>query len=216
MSSKFRFIAVSQDRIGLKKKLGAAIYLHEFLTDHQTDAAGWVNYGRPFGYAWICARWPGDWQEHPSARTLQRHMAKLKSLDLAEVHLEPFNSGMRVRLRRSVKFARPSAPPARQLSLLAPAVAMMKGGCAVEKPVEKLAKTCAAVAARTAKSGGPVPPELAAEDIKKEIKETIGAVARAHAVPSVEMSAEQIDARRRFLQDQAAMLMRWEKLKTAG
>jgi hypothetical protein len=210
---RFRFIAISQGRIGLKKTLGSAIYLHEFLTDHQTDPAGWVYYGKPFGYAWICAHWPGDWLERPKPRTLKRHMSKLKALRLVEVHREPFNSGMRIRLLQSVKFAKPSEPPACQLPLLASAVTTMRR-LPVNKPVGKRLISGESVALRGATLGTPVVPDVAPEDVKNQVKETIRAAARAHAMPSVEKTPAELDARRRFLLDQADMVM--GKVKTSG
>lgn len=202
--SKFRFIPVSQERIGLKKKLGPAIYLHEFLTDHQTDPTGWVYYGKEFGYAWIRAHWLAA----PPLRTLKRHMAKLKELKLVRVH-RMLRGGMRVRLHESVKFAKPAAAPAIQLSLLTPPIAVIRGGKPVENPVENQWNTDS----NSAKNGPLVVPKMAPERSKEQIEETIRGVATAHALPRVWKTEKELDAKRRLLLDQAEMLQR--KVKTS-
>lgn len=149
----FRYVAVSRDRIEARSRIGSAIYLHEFLTDHQTSADGWVNYGREFGYAWIQAHWLAA----PKERTLQRHMARLKAAGFVEVR-RMIRGGMRVRLLGSAKFSAAISPPAVQLSLLGADVRSMRG-----KAVEKLSKSREYPDSNTAKNGGSAPPKMAAE-----------------------------------------------------
>jgi hypothetical protein len=160
---KSRFIAVSPDRIERKLTLGPAIYLHEFLTDHQTSADGWVFYGKEFGYAWIRARWLAA----PPLRTLKRHMATLKELRLVDIH-RTLRGGMRVRMLDSVKFATPIPPPAVQLPLLLPPVAPIRSGRPVEKAVEN---QCNPIS-NSAKNGTSVGPKMAPERSKKQVEET--------------------------------------------
>lgn len=206
--SKFRFIAVSQQRIEQKAGLGAAIYLHEFLTDHQTSADGWVFYGKEFGYAWIRARWLAA----PPLRTLKRHMAKLKELRLVEVH-RMLRGGMRVRLLQSVKFASPVPPPAVQLPLFLRSVATIRGRRPVENPVDKPVEMPERADSYSAKNGPLVVPKMAPERSKEQIEETIRAVAKAHEVPMARKTKRELDERRRLLLDQAEMLKR--KFKTS-
>lgn len=151
--TSFRYVAVSRDRIEARSRIGSAIYLHEFLTDHQTSADGWVNYGREFGYAWIQAHWLAA----PPIRTLQRHMARLKAARLVQVRRTALG-GMRVRLLGSAKFATAIPTPAVQLSLLGADVKSMR-----RKAVEKLSKTSEYPDSNTAKNGGSLPPKMAAE-----------------------------------------------------
>lgn len=205
MSSKFRYIAISQDRIELKRALGAAIYLHEFLTDHQTSPDGWVYYGKEFGYSWIRAHWLAA----PPLRTLKRHMGKLKEAGLAEVR-RMLRGGMRVRLLQSVKFAKPVPPPAVQLPLLLPRVARIKEGKPVDNPVENQRNTDS----NRAKNGPLKGPKVAPERSKEQVEETIRAVAAAHSLPRQWKTQRELDARRRLLLDQAETLQK--KFKNAG
>lgn|SRR5487761_179160 len=116
--SKFRYVAIAPDRIEQRQKLGAASYLHDFLVDHQTDAGGKVNYGKPFSYAWIRAHWANA----PPIRTLKWQMAKLKNLGHVRKRRAPFG-GMIVTMLGSVKWSQVEAPPATQIPLFAPRVA---------------------------------------------------------------------------------------------
>jgi hypothetical protein len=86
----FRYVPIDTSRIEQKKKLGTASYLHDFLVDHQTDAEGKVNYGKPFGYRWIRSRWEGA----PSVPTLKRHMARLRKNGFVAVRVLGFGGGM--------------------------------------------------------------------------------------------------------------------------
>lgn len=191
--SKFRFVAVSPSRIEERKRLGPAVYLHEFLTDHQTSADGWVFYGKEFGYAWIRARWLAC----PPLRTVKRHMAKLKALGLVEVH-RMLRGGMRVRLLASVKFAKPLDAPAVQMALFAPKVTPIR----VTVPVGNSVDNHQNPDSNSAKSGTLTVPKVAPERSKKQIKETISAIAQLHSLPPVEKSKAELDARRRLLLDQ--------------
>ena len=141
MSASRRF-SVSQDQIELRPKLGEAVYLLDFFTDHQTSADGWVYYGRDFGYAWIKA----NWINAPPLGTMKRHMRTLKDLGLVETR-RVLAGGMRVRLLRSVKFAKAIPPPATQLSLFKREVIEIGRKRAVGNPVEKLWKSCESPAA---------------------------------------------------------------------
>jgi hypothetical protein len=100
--SKFRYVAIQPGRIEHKKEIGAASYLHDFLVDHQTDREGNVNYGKPFGYAWIRSRWPG---RPPCLRSLKYNMATLKQLGLVSIRMMPLNQGMCVRVVGSAKWS---------------------------------------------------------------------------------------------------------------
>ncbi|MGH9747680.1 MAG: hypothetical protein ACRD59_16415, partial [Candidatus Acidiferrales bacterium] len=126
---KFRYVAIAPDRIEDRKKLGPASYLHDFLVDHQTDAEGNVNYGKPFGYAWIRSRWP----DAPPIRTLKRHMARLKDAGCVWTGTLGWGQGMRVRVLGSAKW--PQAPA--QMALFPPpeAVSISSG-----KAVSNLSK----------------------------------------------------------------------------
>jgi hypothetical protein len=123
---KFRYVAISPLRIKDKTRLGPAIYLHEFLVDHQTDAKGNVNYGKPFCYAWIRSHW----KEAPTTRTLKRYMRRLKDSGHVWVVKAGLSSGMRVRVLGSAKW--PQQPA--QIGLFpAPEAVSISSGKAVEK-----------------------------------------------------------------------------------
>jgi len=202
VSSNFRYVAIQPTRLGDRKKLKTASYLHDFLVDHQTDASGRVNYGRPFGYAWIRANWPGNPDDRPPARTLQRHMATLKSHGLVEVRVLGFGAGMMVRLIGSAKWQQEAAAPAQQIPLFVPPPVSIRS----EKPVEKQRNSTVSQYHK--------PPSLAVvgrqtwgrKEVKNLTEETITAVAAVHAVPRVEKTRKELDARRRLLLDQAEML----------
>lgn len=106
-----RYVAIAPGRIEDHQKLGPASYLHDFLVDHQTDAAGKVNYGRAISYAWIRAHW----KDAPTKRTLVRYMNRLKASSLVAVRRLPRYRGMTVRVLGSVKW-----PGQRQLPLFPP------------------------------------------------------------------------------------------------
>lgn len=203
----FRFIAVSQDRIEQKNRLGPAIYLHEFLTDHQTSADGWVFYGKEFGYAWIRAHWLAA----PPLRTLKRHMARLKDLGLVEVH-RMLRGGIRVRLLRSVKFAKPLPFPAVQIPLFAPRLAKIQSGRTVEIPVDKPVGNLRNTVFNSAKSGPLTVPKMAPERSKEQIEETSRGFARARVLPESGKTAKELEERRRLLLDQAEELRKKFKI----
>lgn len=212
--SKFRYVALQPDRAAQWKKLRSALALHELLTDLQCDASGRVNYGRPFGYAWLLARWPGNPDHRPCIRTLKYHMAKLKRAGLVEVRsvgLRGFNGGIVVRLLGSAKWQEERPAPAVQLPLLSPAVASIGRGKPVSKPVEKHRKCSPPLGQEFAPTGGK---SLPPKEVKNTPEETIRSVAAQKAVPRVEMSAKELDARRRLLLDQADLLKK--KYKSAG
>src|SRR5579864_6806939 len=99
---EFRYVAIRPSRTAQKKQIGPASYLHDFLVDHQTDASGNVNYGKPISYRWIRAKWLGD---APPLRSLKRHMARLKESGNVWVKKLPFHEGMVVRVLNSAKWA---------------------------------------------------------------------------------------------------------------
>ena len=124
--SKFRFVAIHPSRVGDRKKIGPASFLHDFLVDHQTDAEGNVNYRKPFCYAWIRARWP----DAPPVRTLRRHMARLKACGYVWVERAGFDRGMRVRILGSAKWQQ---APAQTSLFPSPAPLSISSGKAVQK-----------------------------------------------------------------------------------
>lgn len=130
-----RFVPVPESRIGTK--IGPAIRLHDFLISKQTSADGRVNYGRAIGYAWIRARWPGNPDDRPSERSLERWMATLKRLGLVTAKHDLMHAGMFIRLVGSVKFAPDERRAPEQLSLLGGPLSFPQPvEKAVEKPVE--------------------------------------------------------------------------------
>jgi len=210
-----RYVPIAPSRLGLMKKLQLASYLHDFLVEHQTDANGHVNYGHAFGYDWIRAHWPGNPDERPCLRVLKKYMACLKRCGLAEVKVVGEIHEMRVRLIDSVKWPQQLPAPAIQLSLYSPLPIPIRKG--VEKPVENQRETENRKKARgmsmpsASEARGTIVPR---KEVKKRAKETITSVGRAHAMPAVEKTREELDARRRLLLDQADALKR--KYKTAG
>lgn len=201
--TKFRYVALHPDRAAQWKKLGPALALHEVLTDLQCDAGGRVNYGRPFGYAWLLARWPGNPDERPTVRTLKRHMAKLKDAGLVEVRsvgFRGFNGGIVVRLLGSAKWQEERPAPAVQLPLLLPNVASIRRGKPVSNPVEKQRKSDLPLGTDVSLTGGQMCPP---KEVKNQPEETIRAVAAAHSMPRVWKSKKDLDARRRLLLEQA-------------
>jgi hypothetical protein len=98
--SKFRYVALSPERIEKHKEIGKALALHEFLVDHQTDPDGRVHYGKAISYAWIRSKW----RNAPAERTLVRHMARLRSAGLVHVERLSWARGMIVRVIGSAKW----------------------------------------------------------------------------------------------------------------
>lgn len=208
--TQFRYVAVQPARIGDHRKLGKASYLLDFLTDHQTDAEGRVNYGHPVGYAWILAHWHGNPDERPSLRSLERHMAKLQELGKARVRVVGFGGGMVIRLIGSAKWQREVPAPAEQIPMF------------VQLPVEiRTRKSCARPEFSTV-SQYHIPPQMAVVDrqkwrrkeVKKEPEEKYSGASRLDACGSVEKTPEELEARLRLLREQAAMLT--QKFKRTG
>jgi hypothetical protein len=212
--SKFRYVAVQPERAAKWDTIKTASHLHDLLTDLQTDAGGRVNYGRAFGYAWLLARWPGNPDDRPCVRTLKYHMAKLKRAGLVDIRVVGFGGGMVVRLLGSAKWQEERPVSAVQLPLYSPPPTPIRGGSAVDKPVEKQRKSTVSqihMGQDFALNGGKTLPR---KEVKNLPEETIRAVARAHAVPSVEKSRKELDARWRLLLDQAEMIQ--QKYKSSG
>jgi hypothetical protein len=211
--SKFRYVAVQPDRAGMRKKIKTASFLHDVLTDLQCDSSGRVNYGRPFGYAWLLAHWPGNPDHRPPLRTLKRHMAILKRAGLVEVHVVGFGGGMVLRLLGSAKWQEERPAPAVQLPLLLPRVARMEGR-PVDNPVEKQRKSTVSqihTGPNMAPVGGQTWPR---KDVKNEAEEKIRALAREKSLPRVEKTKQELDARRRLLLDQEYQIK--TKFKSTG
>ena len=210
MSTSFRYVAIQPDRIGDHRKLKTASYLLDFLTDHQTDASGWVNYGRPFGYAWILANWHGNPDDRPAERTLKRHMAILKAAGKVGIRVLGFGNGMMVRVLGSAKWQKELPLPAEQIPMF------------VKLPVEiRTRKTCEKAGFSTV-SKFHTGPSLALvgcqvwprKEVKKYNEEKCSSASRAGSVEILEKSSEEIDARRRLLLDQAEIVR--QKFKSTG
>lgn len=206
MSSKFRFVAIHPDRPA-QWKLGSATALHDLLTHNQTDASGRVFYGHAISYAWILSRWPGNPDERPVIRTLKRHMAKLKRAGLVRIRKAGMSDGMIVTLLGSAKWAGEVPAPATQLPLYSPQPLSISRG----KAVDKKRKTAVAVGTDVSLSWGQKCPR---KEVRSKPEEKISGASRAHAVPSVEKTEEQLAERRRVLRDQLEMLQK--KYKTSG
>lgn len=206
----FRYVAIQPGRIEQKQKLGPASYLHDFLVDQQTDAQGRVNYGRPFGYAWIVSRWASA----PTIRTLKRHMARLKRLGHIEVKLMRFNHGMTVRVLGSAKWAPQAAEAAQQFPLFAPAPRSIRSGKACGNAVSKLSESRMAqdVPRGTLLSphGGHFCPP---KDIKRTAEETIKSAELALARWSPAEEKQHLKARRELLREQSELIQ--AKYKTS-
>jgi hypothetical protein len=125
--------AIPPSRIGDLKKLKTASYLHDFLIDHQTDASGMVHYGRAISYAWIRAHWPGNPDERPPVRTLQRHMAALKRAGAVHVRVLGFGAGMVVRVLASAKWQNVVPVPAQQMPLFAAPISKFPVAATLER-----------------------------------------------------------------------------------
>lgn len=211
--SPFRFVAIPPSRIGDRKKLKTASYLHDFLVDHQTDASGLVHYGRPISYAWVRAHWPGNPDERPPVRTLQRHMAALKRAGAVHVRVLGFGAGMVVRILGSAKWQNVVPVPAQQMPLFA-APPTSIGKSPVENPVKKQRKSTV--------SNNHMPPYMAVvgrqiwrrKEVKNKAEETISALAREKSLPRVEKTAAELEARRQLLLRQAVEVH--QKYKSPG
>lgn len=89
--------------------MGKAVFLHDFLIDHQTDEDGRVHYGRLITYAWICERF----KNAPAKRTLRRWMARLRDRGYIECIAVSSKHGMRIRVLNQKKW--PAKPIQRSL-----------------------------------------------------------------------------------------------------
>jgi hypothetical protein len=202
VSPKFRFVAVAPERREEHKEMGKAVALHDFLVDHQTDAAGNVNYGKPVSYTWIRSKW----RNSPPERTLKRHMARLKACGLALVQRLPHSLGMRVRVLRSAKWA----PEAAQLRLFPlPDVLSINRG----KDAEKLLKECEFPPVSGAKSGTAAVPKVALKSSKNLREEKNNSRSARSARSSQAEDAAALAERRRLLADQSRFIQ--QKFKSS-
>lgn len=134
----FRFVPIDPERAGKLRALKSASFLHDFLIQHQTSKDGHVNYGRAISYRWILASWPGEIDQRPTERTLQRYMRKLRDVGFVEIRVLPFGRGMIVRLLVSAKWRPALTPSPIQLNLFGKNPVEMRGGI----PVERGRKSC--------------------------------------------------------------------------
>lgn len=195
-----RFVPISPDMLQRSDLEAEAILLYEFLVDNQTSADGLVFYGKAIGYAWIRSRYLRG-----SLRSLQRYMRDLKRAGFVQVQRE-FHGGIRIRLPRSVKFAKPQAPPAIQLSLFSPEPTSIRERRAVDKPVEKQLKGSEYPKNNTVTGGGIAASRVAVERSEEQVKEKIRTLAGAHVLPGTRKTKKELDDRIRLLREQARML----------
>ncbi|HEY0701164.1 MAG TPA: hypothetical protein VGD60_00205 [Candidatus Acidoferrales bacterium] len=146
------FIGKTRDELDGKrwKKLGPAEKLLDFLKSRQTGPRGEVHYHKELGYAWIRSKIPNA----PPERTLQRWMERLK--ECGEVVVSRTAYGMKIRLVNSRKWAR-------QMKLFPATVEVYAA------PVQNVLENSVNPLLRTAKSGGSLPPEVAAQRSSREI-----------------------------------------------
>lgn len=205
--SKFRYIAIAPGRVDGKHvaQMGMAVFLHDFLIDHQTDEAGRVHYGRLITYGWIRARF----KNAPPLRTLQRWMARLRQGGYIECIAVSSRHGMRVRVLNPKKW--PARPV--QASLFPPPDPLLinsgkAGGKTVEKPRSPITTLRPDVAGASGQKW------RSYSLYEENIEETIKTIARAHAVESPVMTKAEVEKRKAFLRKQARELE--QKFKTSG
>jgi hypothetical protein len=206
--SKFRYVAIAPGRADGKHVdgMGKAVFLHDFLIDHQTDEAGRVQYGRLITYAWIRERFKNP----PPLRTLQRWMARLRDAGYIDCTAVSSQHGMRVRVLNQKKW--PAKPM--QGSLFSPEPRQISSGKVCEKPVKK-----------PSSPGTTLPPKVAAasrqkwrsyslgeEKNEETIKSAVREISQSHSVENPRMSEAEIEKRRQFLLDQADQLKRKFKI----
>jgi hypothetical protein len=196
--TKFRFVAVHPDRPALWK-LGAAAALHDLLIDNQTDPQGRVFYGHPISYAWLYARWPGNPDERPVIRTLQRYMAKLKRAGLVQVRRAGMSDGMRVVLLGSAKWANAAPPPPVQMPLYAPKTLSISRG----RPVEKQRKSDTPATTDVSFTRRQM---CRRKEVRSKPEEKITVASLSHAMPRVQKTQDELAERRRLLREQAEAL----------
>lgn len=191
----FRYVAVAPDRVEEHRAIGKAHALHDFLIDHQTDPSGRVWYGKVISYAWIRSKW----LTAPTARTLKRHMARLKAAGLVRVQPLTRQFGMRITVLRSAKWQQAQA----QMGLFPAAeILSITRGIASGKLSKKSGN-------RQVPGDRSVPTlgtEVSPQEVKKYPEEKTNAkLADARSAPGLDEAA--FAARRRLLAEQARMLM---------
>ncbi len=138
------------------RRIGRARLLLDFYTSRQTDARGRVYYGKAITYRWIAS----GIIECPHQRTLERYNSLLRRNGYIETHTVVQGGevvGFTVRLRSQAKFnTRPAAIEGHQLGLLDQPARFPSATVSVEKPVEKLWKSCG----NPVENSGGVPTEL--------------------------------------------------------
>lgn len=197
----FRYVAIAPDRKELRKLVGPAWALHEFLVDKQTHEDGRVNYGKAIGYAWIRAKWA----DCPPLRSVKRHMARLKAVGLVWTQQLPFGEGMKVRVLQSAKWA----PQASQLPLFEqPNLLSITSGKAVGMLRES-----------TSLIGPKVAPQRCQKWHRNEVKnlreETNNSNTVAESRSSPVEDARRVRMRRAFLEQQIVQLQQRAKVKSS-
>jgi hypothetical protein len=121
--------------------MGKAVFLHDFLVDHQTDANGLVFYGKPISYGWIQRRFPGSKQ-----RTLRRWLSQLREGGYVAVARR--EHGFSIRILNQKKW------PTAQLPLFpAPEPLCISGGKVADSGATKTEPTATSGQSPTATSG---------------------------------------------------------------
>jgi hypothetical protein len=206
-----RYIAISPGRADGKHVdgMGKAVFLHDFLIDHQTDEAGRVHYGRLITYAWIRERF----RNSPPERTLRRWMARLRNGGYIDCVAVSSKHGMRIRVLNQKKWpARPIQP-----SLFpAPEPALISSGKKGAKAVENREVLGVTLRPEVAGASGQKWPSYSLEEEKnyETIKTAIGAIPRAHTVENSMMTKAEVEKRKAFLRQQARQLE--QKFKVSG
>jgi hypothetical protein len=189
--------------------MGKAVFLHDFLIDHQTNEEGRVHYGRLITYAWISERF----ENAPPLRTLQRWMARLRDRGYIECVAVSSQHGMRVRVLNQKKWP---AKPMQPSLFPPPEPVQFSSGKVGEKAVEKPSSSSTTLPPKVA---GPSRQKWRSysfiEEKNEETSKTaFQTIARAHTVEKPAMTKAEVEKRRAFLREQAKQLER--KFKISG
>jgi hypothetical protein len=206
-----RYVAISPGRADGKHVagMGKAVFLHDFLIDHQTDEAGRVHYGRLITYSWIRLQFKNP----PPKSTLRKWMARLRAGGYVECVAVSSQHGMRVRILNQKKWP---AKPAQQSLFPPPEPSPISSGKGGAKPVEK--PEVLGVTLRPGMDGASVqkwtPYSLEEEKSNETIKSALRDIGRSHSVENPTMTPAEIEKRKAFLRKQAEQLER--KFKNSG